>query len=85
VPRRKREGLGKELELGIGLIGRLTSEEFHPDNYKDDYRIRMLVMVDEKSKVKEIGIDTEPSFFWLVIVHNCSTVTYPPVRQDPLI
>jgi DNA end-binding protein Ku len=28
-----------ELELGIGLIDRLTSEEFHPENYEDDYRI----------------------------------------------
>jgi DNA end-binding protein Ku len=29
----------KELELGIDLIDRLTSEEFHPENYEDDYRI----------------------------------------------
>lgn len=35
-----------DLELGIGLIDRLTSEEFHPENYEDDYRIRVLAMLD---------------------------------------
>jgi DNA end-binding protein Ku len=45
-----------ELELGIGLIDRLTSEEFHPENYEDDYRIRLLAMLDEKSKGKEVTI-----------------------------
>jgi DNA end-binding protein Ku len=48
----------KELDLGIGLIDRLTSEEFNPENYKDEYRIRVLAMLDEKSKGKEIVIDT---------------------------
>jgi DNA end-binding protein Ku len=46
----------KELELGIDLIDRLTSEEFHPENYEDDYRIRILAMLDEKSKGKEVTI-----------------------------
>jgi non-homologous end joining protein Ku len=39
-----------ELELGVGLIDRLTTEEFKPENYKDEYRIRVLGMLDEKSK-----------------------------------
>jgi DNA end-binding protein Ku len=51
----------KELELGIGLIDRLTSEEFNPESYKDEYRIRVLAMVDEKSKGKKIVIDTAPA------------------------
>jgi non-homologous end joining protein Ku len=42
----------KELELGIGLIDRLTSQEFTPENYKDEYRIRILAMQDEKAKAK---------------------------------
>jgi DNA end-binding protein Ku len=46
----------KELELGVGLIDRLTAEEFHPESYKDEYRIRVLAMLDEKSKGKEITI-----------------------------
>ena len=46
----------KELELGIGLIDRLTSEEFKPENYKDEYRIRVLAMLAEKSKGQEITI-----------------------------
>jgi len=40
----------KELELGVGLIDRLTSEEFNPENYKDEYRIRVLGILDEKGK-----------------------------------
>jgi DNA end-binding protein Ku len=45
-----------EVELGVGLIERLTSEEFHPEDYKDEYRIRVLAMLDEKSKGKEVTI-----------------------------
>jgi DNA end-binding protein Ku len=52
---------GKELELGVGLIERLTSEEFHPENYKDEYRIRVLGMLDEKSRGKEIVIGKAPA------------------------
>ena len=51
----------KELELGVGLIDRLTSEEFHPENYKDEYRIRVLAMLDEKSKGKEIVTNKAPA------------------------
>jgi DNA end-binding protein Ku len=51
----------KEVELGVGLIERLTSEEFKPENYKDEYRIRVLGMLDEKSKGKEIVIDKAPA------------------------
>jgi len=46
----------QELELGVGLIDKLTSEEFHPENYQDEYRIRVLAMLDEKSKGQEITI-----------------------------
>ncbi len=45
-----------ELELGVDLIDRLTSEEFHPENYEDEYRTRVLAMLDEKSKGKEVTI-----------------------------
>ena len=51
----------QELELGVGLIDKLTSEEFHPENYQDEYRIRVLAMLDEKSKGKEFVIGTAPA------------------------
>jgi non-homologous end joining protein Ku len=55
--RRKREGLGK----GIGARGRVNRTAHlgtvHPENFKDEYRIRVLAMLDEKSKGKEIVID----------------------------
>jgi DNA end-binding protein Ku len=54
VPKGEKVNVSKqELELGIGLIDRLTSEEFNPENYKDEYRIRVLAMLDEKSKGKD--------------------------------
>ena len=43
------------------MIDRLTSEEFKPENYKDEYRVRLLGMLDEKSKGKEIVIDKAPA------------------------
>jgi DNA end-binding protein Ku len=45
-----------ELQLGVRLIERLTSEEFKPENYEDEYRIRVLAMLDEKSKGQEVTI-----------------------------
>ena len=35
----------QELELGVGLIDRLTAEEFRPENYEDEYRICVLGML----------------------------------------
>jgi DNA end-binding protein Ku len=32
------------------------SDEFNPDRYKDEYRIRVLAMLEEKSKGKEITV-----------------------------
>ncbi len=53
----------KELELGVGLglIDRLTSEEFKPENYTDEYRIRVLGMLDEKAKGRDIVIGAAPA------------------------
>jgi DNA end-binding protein Ku len=45
-----------ELQLGVRLIERLTSEEFKPENYEDEYRIHVLAMLDEKSKGQEVTI-----------------------------
>jgi DNA end-binding protein Ku len=57
VPKGEKVNLSQqELELGVGLVDRLTSEEFHPENYQDEYRIRVLAMLDEKSKGKEATI-----------------------------
>jgi DNA end-binding protein Ku len=57
VPKGEKVNLSQqELELGVGLIDKLSGEEFHPENYKDEYRIRVLAMLDEKSKGKEVTI-----------------------------
>jgi non-homologous end joining protein Ku len=43
----------KEIELGVDLIDRLTSEEFHPKNYQDEYRIRVQRCSIKRAKAKK--------------------------------
>jgi DNA end-binding protein Ku len=45
----------EEIQLGADLIESM-SDEFEPDKYRDEYRIRVLAMVDEKSKGREITV-----------------------------
>jgi DNA end-binding protein Ku len=44
-----------DIRLGADLIESM-SDEFKPDKYKDGYRIRVLAMLDEKSKGREITV-----------------------------
>lgn len=46
-----REG---ELELAVGLINELSHEEFTPEQYQDDYRLRVLDLVTLKVEGKEV-------------------------------
>jgi DNA end-binding protein Ku len=48
--------LGKqELELGQGLIEQLSHEEFRPDEFQDEYRLRVLSVLEKKAEAgKEI-------------------------------
>jgi DNA end-binding protein Ku len=46
-----REG---ELDLAIHLIEELSSDEFKPDQYKDEYRLRVLDLVNLKVEGKEV-------------------------------
>jgi DNA end-binding protein Ku len=49
----------EELKLSQGLIERL-SDEFKPDQFKDEYRLRVLAMLEEKEKGEEITFAPEP-------------------------
>jgi DNA end-binding protein Ku len=55
--------LGKqELELGEGLIDQLSAEEFRPDEFKDEYRLRVLSVLEKKAKTgEEITSATHPA------------------------
>ncbi len=46
-----REG---ELELAVRLIDELSHEEFKPEQYKDEYRLRVLDLVNLKVEGKEV-------------------------------
>ncbi len=38
---------------GDGLIEQLSTEEFHPDKFKDEYRLRVLSVLEKKAKTGE--------------------------------
>ncbi|MBI4635279.1 MAG: hypothetical protein HY727_02920 [Candidatus Rokubacteria bacterium] len=43
-----------ELELAQRLIAELSSEEFKPEQYQDEYRLRVLELVDAKVEGKQV-------------------------------
>lgn len=49
-----------ELDLAIKLIDGLSNDEFTPDQYEDEYRQRVLALVNEKIEGKEITAAGEP-------------------------
>lgn len=50
---------GAETNLALRLIDELSNEQFSPERYEDEYRQRVLKLVEEKAAGKEITI-TEP-------------------------
>lgn len=44
----------KELELAVQLIKQIATEEFHPENYKDDVRERVLELIQRKVEGEDI-------------------------------
>ena len=45
---------GEQLELGRGLIEKMSSPDFEPERYADEYRERALAMIDQKVKGQEV-------------------------------
>jgi DNA end-binding protein Ku len=39
-----------EMKLANGLIERMSSDEFEPNNYEDEYRLRVLAVIDNNVK-----------------------------------
>jgi len=44
----------EQLELGRGLIEKMSSPDFEPERYADEYRERALAMIEQKVKGQEI-------------------------------
>lgn len=45
-----------ELDLAVRLIDELSNEEFKPEEYKDDYRLRVMDLVNQKIEGKEVTL-----------------------------
>ena len=44
----------EQLELGMSLIEKMSSEDFEPERYADEYRERALAMIEKKVEGQEI-------------------------------
>jgi DNA end-binding protein Ku len=51
----------EELKLGTGLLGQMSNDNFEPEKYRDEYRLRVKAMLDEKVQGHEITAAVEPS------------------------
>ena len=49
-----------EIELALQLISGLASDEFHPENYADEYRQRVLDLINEKVEGKDVTVTAAP-------------------------
>lgn len=54
VPVGEAEVKPKELDLAVQLIKQIATEEFHPENYQDDVRERMLELIARKVEGEDI-------------------------------
>jgi DNA end-binding protein Ku len=55
IPKAENIGLSAaEFEAAAGLIGKLSSENFEPESYEDEYQNRVLAMIENKVKGREI-------------------------------
>jgi DNA end-binding protein Ku len=55
VPKAEKVKLSKqEVNAGVGLIDKLTKEDFDPEEFKDEYRLWVRKMLQGKAKGKEI-------------------------------
>src|SRR5437870_10813445 len=51
IPRAESERVTQdELKLATGLIDQMSNGGFEPEKYQDDYRLRVLAMIDAKLK-----------------------------------
>jgi DNA end-binding protein Ku len=61
VPRAESERVTPdELKLAQGLLDRMSDGAFEPEKYQDEYRIRVLAMIDEKVKGHKITAAPPP-------------------------
>jgi DNA end-binding protein Ku len=47
---------GAETNLALRLIDELSSDQFKPENYEDEYRQRVLNLINSKAEGKEITV-----------------------------
>jgi len=80
-----------EVDLAIRLIGELSSDEFHPENYEDDYRQRVLELVNKKVQGEEITV-TEPQprraqviDLMAALKDSLETTTATPTEKKPAV
>jgi DNA end-binding protein Ku len=63
IPRAEGEKLKQqELDLGAGLIDRMSAEKFEPEKYQDEYLLRVLALIEKKVETgQQITAPPEPT------------------------
>jgi DNA end-binding protein Ku len=62
VPRAESERVTPdELKLARGLLDRMSNGGFEPEKYQDEYRLRVLAMIEDKVKGREITAAPQPA------------------------
>jgi DNA end-binding protein Ku len=59
--------MSEEIELSRGLIEKLSSEDFESDAYENERRNRVMAMIEEKVKGREITAAPKPPPTGMVI------------------
>jgi DNA end-binding protein Ku len=61
VPKGDSARVGRqEVNVAEGLIDRLSGNDFDPERYEDEYRVRVLGMLEQKRRGGEITVSEEP-------------------------
>jgi len=62
IPRAESERVTQdEVDLATRLIDRMSNDQFVPEEYHDEYRLRVLAMIDAKLKGREITTTPQPA------------------------
>jgi DNA end-binding protein Ku len=76
----------QERTLAERLIGELSGTEFHPENYEDDYRKRLLKAIEQKVAGQEIEraeVEARPATTDLVATLRASLERKGPAKVAP--
>jgi DNA end-binding protein Ku len=77
---------GQERTLAERLISELSGTEFHPENYEDEYRKRLLKAIEQKvagQEIERMEVEARPPTTDLVATLKASLERKGPAKASP--